>query len=121
MYRGDIALDKKITVGTDETLSLTDSTGANTGSLTADLTINKTEFKSAELREAGADGIDTTHEIEADLTPGVWEGKQEKIKGILEISTENPMKLLLQWNQLEVEVFGRIAAGIFELNSEKVL
>lgn len=75
--QGDIALDKKITVETDETLSLTDSTGANTGSLTADLTINKTEFKSAELREAGADGIDTTHEIEADLTPGVWEGKQE--------------------------------------------
>ncbi len=35
--------------------------------------------------------------------------KQEKIKGILEVSTENPMKLLLQWNQLEVEVFGQPA------------
>ena len=32
--------------------------------------------------------------------------KQEKIKGILEVSTENPMKLLLKWNQLEVEVLG---------------
>ncbi|MBQ8856679.1 MAG: U32 family peptidase [Lachnospiraceae bacterium] len=33
--------------------------------------------------------------------------KQEKIKGILEVSTENPMKLLLQWDQLEVEVIGQ--------------
>lgn len=40
----------------------------------------------------------------------VENGKQEKIKGILEISTENPMKLLLQWNQLEVEVFGQTAS-----------
>lgn len=36
--------------------------------------------------------------------------KQEKIKGILEVSTENPMKLLLQWNELEVEVFGQTAS-----------
>ena len=35
--------------------------------------------------------------------------KQEKIKGILEVSTENPMKLLLQWGQLEVEVYGQTA------------
>ena len=35
--------------------------------------------------------------------------KQEKIKGILEISTENPMKMLLQWGQLEVEVYGQTA------------
>ena len=35
--------------------------------------------------------------------------KQEKIKGILEVSTENPMKLLLQWGELEVEVFGQNA------------
>ena len=35
--------------------------------------------------------------------------KQEKIKGILEVSTENPMKLLLKWDQLEVEVFGQPA------------
>ena len=35
--------------------------------------------------------------------------KQEKIKGILEVSTENPMKLLLQWGQLEVEVKGQNA------------
>ena len=35
--------------------------------------------------------------------------KQEKIKGILEVSTENPMKLLLQWDQLEVEVYGQPA------------
>ena len=35
--------------------------------------------------------------------------KQEKIKGILEVSTENPMKLLLRWNDLEVEVFGQAA------------
>lgn len=40
----------------------------------------------------------------------VENGKQEKIKGILEISTENPMKLLLQWNQLEVEAFGQTAS-----------
>ena len=36
--------------------------------------------------------------------------KQEKIKGILEVSTENPMKLLLQWGQLEVEVYGQTAS-----------
>ena len=35
--------------------------------------------------------------------------KQEKIKGILEVSTENPMKLLLQWGQLEIEVLGQPA------------
>ena len=35
--------------------------------------------------------------------------KQEKIKGILEVSTENPMKLLLKWKELEVEVFGDCA------------
>ncbi len=35
--------------------------------------------------------------------------KQENIKGILEVSTEKPMKLLLQWNQLEAEVFGQNA------------
>lgn len=35
--------------------------------------------------------------------------KQEKIKGILEVSTENPMKLLLQWGQMEIEVFGQNA------------
>lgn len=35
--------------------------------------------------------------------------KQEKIKGILEVSTENPMKLLLQWGQLEIEVYGQTA------------
>lgn len=35
--------------------------------------------------------------------------KQEKIKGILEVSTENPMKMLLQWGQLEVEVYGQTA------------
>ena len=35
--------------------------------------------------------------------------KQEKIKGILEVSTENPMKLLLRWNDLEVEVLGQTA------------
>lgn len=35
--------------------------------------------------------------------------KQEKINGILEVSTENPMKLLLQWGELEVEVTGQTA------------
>ena len=35
--------------------------------------------------------------------------KQEKIKGILEVSTENPMKLLLRWKDLEVEVTGPAA------------
>ena len=35
--------------------------------------------------------------------------KQEKIKGILEVSTENPMKMLLQWGQVEVEVYGQTA------------
>ena len=35
--------------------------------------------------------------------------KQEKIKGILEVSTENPMKLLLKWKELEVEVLGSAA------------
>jgi len=35
--------------------------------------------------------------------------KQEKIKGILEVSTENPMKLLLQWGQLKIEVVGQTA------------
>ena len=32
--------------------------------------------------------------------------KQEKINGILEVSTENPMKLLLRWKGMEVEVTG---------------
>lgn len=32
--------------------------------------------------------------------------KQEKIKGILDISTENPLELLLKWKNLEVKVFG---------------
>ena len=36
--------------------------------------------------------------------------KQEKIKGILEVSTENPMKLLLKWDQLEIEVLGQTAS-----------
>lgn len=35
--------------------------------------------------------------------------KQEKIKGILEVSTENPMKLLLQWGELETETIGSMA------------
>ncbi len=35
--------------------------------------------------------------------------KQEKINGILEVSTENPMKLLLKWKELEVEVIGHAA------------
>lgn len=35
--------------------------------------------------------------------------KQEKINGILEVSTENPMKLLLKWKELEVEVLGQTA------------
>lgn len=36
--------------------------------------------------------------------------KQEKIKGILEVSTENPMKLLLECNGHKVEVLGQVAA-----------
>lgn len=32
--------------------------------------------------------------------------KKEKINGILEVSTEKPMNLLLQWNQLEVNISG---------------
>lgn len=36
--------------------------------------------------------------------------KQEKIKGILEVSTENPMKLLLEWNGQQVEVLGQAAS-----------
>lgn len=35
--------------------------------------------------------------------------KKEKINGILEVSTEKPMKLLLQWKELEVEVSGALA------------
>ncbi len=35
--------------------------------------------------------------------------KKEKINGILEVSTEKPMNLLLQWRQLEVEVSGALA------------
>ena len=35
--------------------------------------------------------------------------KQEKIKGILEVSTENPMKLLLQWGKLDVKIYGQTA------------
>ena len=35
--------------------------------------------------------------------------KKEKIKGILQVSTENPMKLLLEWREHKVEVTGDVA------------
>lgn len=35
--------------------------------------------------------------------------KKEKINGILEVSTEKPMNLLLQWKELEIEVSGESA------------
>ena len=39
----------------------------------------------------------------------VKQQKQEKIKGILEISTGNPLELLLKWKDLEVKVCGAMA------------
>ena len=73
--KGDIGVTRQIIVETDETLVLTDSSGLNTESVNAEVTVNKTEFTSNEIRTSN--GASTEHTISAELTPGTWEGTQE--------------------------------------------
>lgn len=69
---GDIGVKEVITVDTNRSLQLSDSTGANTGSIKANITKAKTEFNFNDL--TGNQTAETAHNVSADLVPGDWSG-----------------------------------------------
>lgn len=70
--QGDIGVKEIITVDTNNSLQLSDSTGANTESLTATVSKDKIEFKFNDL--TGNQTAAANHELSANLVPGDWSG-----------------------------------------------
>lgn len=71
--KGDIGTNQLITVDTNDSVSLADSTGASTEAITATITKDETEFDFDDL--TGGKTASASHSISAELMPGTWEGK----------------------------------------------
>lgn len=96
--KGDIGTNQLITVDTNDSVSLADSTEASTEAITATITKDETEFDFNTL--TGGQTATANHSVSANLTPGTWEGTATfSINlGVPEIKYE---QLLFSWSPSE--------------------
>lgn len=87
--KGDIGTAEVITVDTNGDLALSDTTGANAEAVNAAITKGNTEFNFAAL--TGGQTAETSHSVEATLTPGEWKGILQFNINLATVGSQTPV------------------------------